>query len=80
MLDESAEAIEVDDICVECGTGIRKPASVQIGPVVLIQRESLCPPCAERHRWRQQICVEKPPFQKPLWRPKRKDRPEEHSS
>ena len=73
MLDESAQAMEVEDICVDCGAGIRKPASIQIRPFLLIQPESLCTPCEERHRWRQQICVEKPPFQKPLWRPKKKD-------
>jgi hypothetical protein len=49
------------DICLACGTGIEKPATVQtlFGLFVLL---SLCPRCEEAWRWRSQICVQRCPY------------------
>lgn len=70
MQDESVEATEVEkDICIDCGTGIDKPMPVQITAFIMAQPLSLCPPCDESLRWREQICVRRP-YQLPLWRPK----------
>lgn len=68
------------DICIDCGNGIDKPKPVQVTPFMLMQPLSLCPRCDEVWRWRGQICVERCPYRKPLWRTKRLTRNGDHGT
>lgn len=64
------EAPHETDICTECGKGIMKPDPIPLNPFMSFQPPSLCPPCDETRRWREQICITGRPYKLPQWRPK----------